>query len=101
MIELEFENHGSFRTTVTCNQYDAKVEFYGKNYVTNTNDHVIIKNIYYKDLILPELFEFTTMTTDNDEYANLSNVNYVSFNGLGQFNFTEEDVKEILRKKLT
>ena len=52
MIELEFENHGSFRTNVTCNQYDAKVEFYGKNYVTNTNDHVIIKNIYYKDLKL-------------------------------------------------
>ena len=101
MIELEFENHGSFRTNVTCNQYDAKVEFYGKNYVTNTNDHVIIKTIYYKDLILPELFEFSTMSTDNEQYANLTNVNYVSFNGLWQLNFTEEGVKKILRKKLT
>ena len=101
MIELEFENHGSFRTTVTCNQYDAKVEFYGKNYVTNTNDHVIIKTIYYKDLILPELFEFSIMSTDNEQYANLTNVNYVSFNGLWQLNFMGEDVKEILRKKLT
>jgi hypothetical protein len=101
MIELEFENHGSFRTNVTCNQYDAKVEFYGKNYVTNTNDHVIIKNIYYKDLILPELFEFTTMTTDNDEYANLSNVNYVSFNGTWKLNFTEEEIQTSLNRNLT
>ena len=69
--------------------------------MTNTNDHVIIKAIYYKDLILPELFEFSTMSTDNEQYANLTNVNYVSFNGLWQLNFTEEDVKEILRKKLT
>lgn len=101
MIELEFENHGSFRTNVTSNEYDAKVEFYGKNYVTNTNDHVIIKNIYYKDLILPELFEFSTMSTDNEQYAYLTNVNYVTFNGLWELKFTEEDVKQILRKKLT
>ena len=101
MIELEFENHGSFKMDVTCNQFDAKVEFYGKNYVTNTDDHVIIKNIYYKDLILPELFEFSTMSTDNAQYANLTNVNYVTFNGLWQLKFTEDDVKEILRKKLT
>ena len=48
------------------------LEFYGKNYVTNTNDHVIIKNIYYKDLILPELFEFSIMYDNN--LPNLTNV---------------------------
>jgi hypothetical protein len=101
MIELEFENHGAFRMKVTCNECNATVEFYGKNYVTNTRDHVIIKNIYYKDLILPELFEFSTMTTDNIDYQNLTNVNYVSFNGTWQLNFTEEDIKEILKRKLT
>lgn len=101
MIELEFEKNGSLQMHIQCNEYDAKVEFYGKNYVTNTDDHVIIKNIYFKDLILPELFEFSTMSTDNEQYANLTNVNYVSFNGLWQLKFTEEDVKNILRKKLT
>ena len=101
MIELEFENHGSFKMHVTCNQFDAKVEFYGKNYVTNTNDHVIIKNIIYKDLILPELFGYTKMTTDNKDYANLTNVNYISFNGIWELKFTEQDIKNILKKKLT
>jgi len=41
------------------------------------------------------------MSTDNAQYANLTNVNYVTFNGLWQLKFTEDDVKEILRKKLT
>jgi hypothetical protein len=41
------------------------------------------------------------MTTDNNEYANLSNVNYVSFNGTWKLNFTEEDIKKILKRKLT
>ena len=53
MIELEFEKNGSLQMHIQCNEYDAKVEFYGKNYVTNTDAHVIIKNIYFKDLILP------------------------------------------------
>jgi hypothetical protein len=101
MIELEFENNGSLQTKVTCNNYDATVEFFGKNYVKNTADYVIISNIYFKDLILPELFEFTTMITDNKDYLNLTNVNYVSFNGIWQLNFTEEDIKLILEKKLT
>jgi hypothetical protein len=101
MIELEFENHGSFQMKVTCNEHDATVEFFGKNYVTNTEDHVLIKNIYYKDLVLPELFEFSRMTTDNKEYQNITNVNYVSFNGIWYLNFTEDDIKEILKRKLT
>lgn len=102
MIELEFENHGSLLYHIeNAGPTKIKVDFYNKDYVTNTEDYVIIKNIYYKDLILPELFEFTTMTTDNAEYANLSNVNYVSFNGTWQLKFTEEDIKEILKRKLT
>lgn len=101
MIDLEFENNGSLQMNVHCEEYGASVEFYGKNYNTNTEDFVMIKNIYFKDLILPELFEFSKMTTDNQEYRNLKNVNYVSFNGLWELNFTEDDVKEILRKKLT
>ena len=102
MIELEFENHGSLLYNIESNgPTKIKVDFYDKNYVTNPEDYVIITNIYYKDLILPELFEFTTMTTDNDEYANLSNVNYISFNGTWKLNFTEEDIKAILKRKLT
>ena len=102
MIELEFENHGSLLYYIeNIGTTEIKVHFYNKNYVTNPKDYVIIKSIYYKDLILPELFEFTTMTTDNDEYDNLSNVNYVSFNGTWQLKFTEEDIKEILKRKLT
>jgi len=101
MIELQFENNGVLQYDVEIYKYRAKISFYGKNYKTNTEDYVIIKNIYYKDLILPELFEFTTMTTDNTEYANLNNVNYVSFNGTWELKFTEEDIKEILKRKLT
>jgi len=100
MIELEFENHGSLQMKVKLAEYSATIEFYGKNYKTNTEDYVIIKTIYFKDLILPELFEFTTMKTDNADYANLSNVNYVSFNGTWQLNFTEDNIKEILKRKL-
>jgi hypothetical protein len=101
MINLEFENNGTLKYNIEVYKYGAKVEFYGKNYKTNTDDYVIISNIYFKDLILPELFEFTTMITDNKDYLNLTNVNYVSFNGIWQLNFTEEDIKLILKKKLT
>jgi len=101
MIELEFENNGSLQMHVQCNEYDATVEFYGKNYNTHTEDFVMIKNIYFNDLVLPELFEFTTMTTDNKDYASMSNVDYVSFNGTWRLEFTLDDVKAILRKKLT
>ena len=101
MTELEFEKNGSLQMNVTCNEYDATVKFYGKNYNTNADDYVIINNITYNDLILPELFEFTTMTTDNEEYKNLTNVNYVSFNGTWRLKFTEDDIKNVLRKKLT
>ena len=101
MIELELENNGSLQTRVTCNDYDATIEFFGKNYVTNTNDCVIIKNIYYRDLLLPELFKFSSMTTDDEEYANLTDVNYVSFNGTWKLKFTEEDIKSVLKRKLT
>jgi hypothetical protein len=41
------------------------------------------------------------MTTDNEEYKNLTNVNYVSFNGTWRLKFTEDDIKNVLRKKLT
>ena len=34
--------------------------------ITKIEDYVIIKNIIYNDLILPELFQYTTMTTDSD-----------------------------------
>lgn len=101
MIEFEFENNGSLQMRVQCNEYDATIEFYGKNYNTHTEDFVIIKNIYFKDLILPELFLFSTMTTDNKDYASMSNVDYISFNGVWSLKFTDNDVREILRKKLT
>lgn len=101
MIELEFENNGSLQMNISVTDYTANILFYGKNYKTNTEDYVIIKNIYYKDLKLPELFEFTKMTTDNKEYAYLTNVDYISFNGKWQLKFTEEDIKAILKRKLT
>ena len=101
MIEFEFENNGSLEYEVTLTNNGAKIRFFGKNYSTNTEDHVIIKNIYYKDLILPELFEYSTMSTDNKDYANLTNVNYISFNGIWELKFTEQDIKNILKKKLT
>ena len=101
MIDLDFEEHGSIKYNINTYDYGATIEFYGKNYNTNTEDYVIINNIYFKDLILPELFEFTTMTTDNKDYLKLRNVNYVSFNGIWELKFTEDDIKNILRKKLT
>ena len=101
MINLEFKNNGTLKYNIEVYKYGAKVEFYGKNYKTNTDDYVIISNIYFKDLILPELFEFSTMSTDNEQYANLTNVNYVSFNGTWRLKFTEDDIKNVLRKKLT
>ena len=97
MIDYVFENNGSI-------QYDVngpKIHFYGKNYVTNTKDYVIIKSIHYKDLLLNELFQYSTMTTDNEDYKELKNVNYVSFNGTWELKFTEDDIKQILKKKLT
>ena len=41
------------------------------------------------------------MSTDNEDYAELTNVNYVTFNGIWELNFTEDDLKQILRYKLT
>ena len=41
------------------------------------------------------------MSTDNKDYANLTNVNYISFNGIWELKFTEQDIKNILKKKLT
>jgi hypothetical protein len=41
------------------------------------------------------------MTTDNEDYKELKNVNYVSFNGTWKLKFTEDDIKQILKKKLT
>jgi hypothetical protein len=103
MIEFEIENNGCFAYEVEIKKYGAKIHFYGKNYNTNTDDYVIIRNIIYKDLILPELFEYTTMTTDsdNDMYQSLTNVNYISFNGIWELKFTDNDIKKILKKKLT
>lgn len=101
MISFDLEDHGSIKYNIHTYDYGAKIEFYGKNYKTNTDDYVIINNIYFKDLILPELFEFSTMSTDNEDYKNLTNVNYVSFNGIWKLKFTEDDIKDILRKKLT
>lgn len=101
MIEFDIDNNGSFVYDVELYGRSAKIRFYNKNYNTNTEDHVVIKNIYYKDLILPELFEFTTMTTDNADYKELTNVNYITFNGIWKLKFTEDDIKDILRKKLT
>ena len=91
MIDYVFEDNGSI-------QYDVngtKIHFYGKNYVTNAKDYVIIKSIYYKDLLLNELFQFSNMTTDNEDYTELKNVNYVSFNGTWELKFTEDDIKQI------
>ncbi len=101
MIQFDFINNGNFSYEVEIQDHGAKIRFYGKNYNTNTEDHVIINNIYYKDLILPELFEFSSMTTDNKDYAELTNVNYISFNGIWEIKFTEEDLKKILKKKLS
>ena len=103
MIEFEIENNSSFAYEVMLFASSAKIRFYGKNYKTNPEDYVIIKNIIHNDLILPELFEYTTMTTDSDNpiYQNLTNVNYISFNGMWELNFTENDIKKILNKKLT
>ena len=96
MIEFEIENNGSFAYEVMLFASSAKIRFYGKNYNKNPEDYVIIKNIIYNDLILPELFEYTTMTTDSDNpmYQKLTNVNYVSFNGMWNLNLQ----KMILRK---
>ena len=102
MIEFEIENNGSFAYEVMLFASSGKIRFYGKNYNKNPEDYVIIKNIIYNDLILPELFEYTTMTTDsNKDYEKLTNVNYVSFNGMWELKFTENDIKKILNKKLT
>lgn len=101
MIEFDFTNNGSILYDIEIQDYGAKIRFYGKNYKTNTEDHVIIDNIYYKDLILPELFEYSTMSTDNKDYAELTNVNYVSFNGIWEIKFTEDNLKQILKKKLS
>lgn len=101
MIEFDITNNGSIAYEVEIKDHGAKIRFYGKNYKTNTEDHVIINNIYYKDLILPELFEYSTMSTDNEDYAELTNVNYVTFNGIWELSFTEDDLKQILKKKLT
>jgi len=101
MIEFDFTNNGSILYDIEIQDHGAKIRFYGKNYNTNTEDHVIINNIYYKDLILPELFEYTTMKTDNKDYAELTNVNYVSFNGIWEIKFTDDDLKKILKKKLS
>jgi|TARA_R110000822_G_C15225392_1_gene484741 hypothetical protein len=102
MIELEFDNYGSLLYYIeNIGTTEIKVHFYDKNYVTNPEDYVIIKSIIYKGLILPELFEYSLMSTDNTEYASLTNVNYVSFNGTWQLKFTEEDIKSILKRKLS
>ena len=103
MIEFEIENNSSFAYEVMLLVSGATIRFYGKNYRTNPEDYVMIKNIIYNDLILPELFEYTSMTRDSDNpmYQKLTNVNYVSFNGMWELKFTENDIKKILNKKLT
>ena len=101
MIEFDITNNGSMVYEVEIKDYGAKIRFHGKNYKTNAEDYVTINNIYYKDLILPELFEYSTMSTDNEDYAELTNVNYVTFNGIWELSFTEDDLKQILRYKLT
>ena len=102
MIDLQFKGSGPpFYSIEKLTDKHIKVEFFGKNYKTNPEDYVIIENIYYKDLLLNELFEYTSMTTDNADYSNLTNVDYISFNGIWELKFTQEDVKAILRKKLT
>lgn len=99
MIDYVFENYGCLKSDID----GTKIYFYGKDYKTNTEDYVIIKGIYYKDLLLNELFEFSSMTTDSDnkEYTKLENVNYISFNGTWELKFTEDDIRKILKKKLT
>tara|TARA_B100000989_G_scaffold74587_2_gene52651 strand:+ start:37410 stop:37715 length:306 start_codon:yes stop_codon:yes gene_type:complete len=101
MLEFDFKNNGSIVYDIEIKDRGAKIRFYGKNYNTNTDDYVIIENIYYKDLILPELLEFSKMTTDNKDYKELTNVNYISFNGIWEIKFTDNDLKQILKKKLT
>lgn len=102
MIELEFETAGYLQVQrEDVSDTEIKLHFSGKDYKTKPDDYVIIKTIKYRNLILPELFEYTNMTTDNKDYAYMSDVDYVSFNGTWHLKFTENDVKEILKRKLT
>jgi len=102
MIHLKFETHGALLIKrENISDTEIKLHFYGKNYKTNPDDHVIIKDIYYNDLHLNELIAYSTMTTDNTDYAYLTAVDYISFNGTWHLHFTDDDVKAILKRKLT
>lgn len=102
MIEFQFETVGPFYIKrENISPTELKLHFHGKNYRTDSDSYIKINTIRYKDLILPELFEYTTMTTDNHDYAHLKNVDYVTFNGTWHIKFTEDDVKAILKRKLT
>ena len=119
-LELELERMGDWHISAENNfQYcgyfstgnvfvetrdiiDAHVHFCGKNYKTNSQDYVKIKNIYYNDLVLPDLVEYTEMQTDQiGEYANLERVDYISFNGVWRIRIADCTVEYLLRKRLT
>ena len=86
----------------TADIVEAAVHFCGKNYKTNSQDYVKIKNIYYNDLVLPDLVEYTEMQTDHpDEYKDLQRVDYVSFNGVWRIRVTDAHIEYLLRKRLT
>ena len=102
MIHFRFETNGYIKIKrKEISPTEIKLEFYGKDYNKRPTDHILINDIKYKGLILPELFEYSTMTTDNAEYAYITNVNYISFNGTWHLKFTDDDVREILKRKLT
>ena len=101
MIEFEFETIGPFYIKrEEISPTEVKLHFYGKNYRTHSDSYIKINTIRYKNLILPELFQYSTMTTDNKDYAYLTNVDYVTFNGTWHIKFSDDDVRQILKKKL-
>lgn len=102
MIHFRFETNGYIKIKRNeISPTEIKLEFYGKDYNKRPTDHILINAIKYKGLVLPELFEYSTMKTDNAEYAYITNVNYISFNGTWHLKFTDDDVREILKRKLT
>jgi len=102
MIDFKFETVGVFYIKrENISPTELKLHFYGKDYRTDPNSYIKINTIRYKDLTLPELFEYTTMATDNHDYAHLTNVDFVSFTGTWHIKFTEDDVKQILKRKLS
>lgn len=98
--------HGYFPTGNVVLEVDngvaeVYIHFCGKNYKTNPEDYVKIKNIYYNDLALPELVQYSEMQTDNKDYKDLECVDYISFNGVWRIRIADSTIEYLLRKRLT